>query len=87
LRTINFTYAKIHLKEVLDTVGTERDVTIIRRRAAEDVIVMSASEYSSVQETLYLLGGAANAIKLQAALAEADMSLPPDAIILGPNAT
>jgi antitoxin YefM len=86
MRTINFTDARSNLKEVLDTVATDHDITLIKRRDAEDAVVMSVSDYNSLQETLYLFSSAANAIRLQNAMAEADMSLPADARILGPDA-
>jgi len=44
--------------------------------------MMSASEYAS---TIYLFANAANAARLQAAMAEADASLPVGARILGPT--
>lgn len=85
MRTINFTDARSNLKEVLDTVATDHDITLIKRRDAEDAVVMSVSDYNSLQETLYLFSSAANAVRLQNAMAEADMSLPPGARILGPD--
>lgn len=85
MRTINFTDARSNLKEVLDTVATDHDITLIKRRDAEDAVVMSVSDYNSLQETLYLFGSAANAIRLQTAMAEADASLPLGARVLGPD--
>ena len=85
MRTINFTDARSNLKEVLDTVATDHDITLIKRRDAEDAVVMSVSDYNALQETLYLFSSAANAVRLQAAMAEADMALPKGARILGPD--
>lgn len=85
MRTINFTEARSNLKEVLDTVTSDHSPTIITRRGGEDAVVISASDYASLQETLYLFGNAANAARLQAAMAEADASLPDGARILGPT--
>jgi antitoxin YefM len=85
VRTINFTDARSNLKEVLDTVATDHDITLIKRRDAEDAVVMSVSDYNSLQETLYLFGNPANAARLQQAMAEADASLPEGARILGPK--
>jgi len=85
MRTINFTDARSNLKEVLDTVATDHDITLIKRRDAEDAVVMSVSDYNALQETLYLFSSAANAVRLQAAMAEADVALPKGARILGPD--
>jgi antitoxin YefM len=85
VRTINFTEARSNLKEVLDTVTSDHSPTVITRRGSEDAVVISASDYASLQETLYLFGNAANAARLQAAMAEADASLPAGARILGPT--
>ncbi len=85
MRTINFTEARSNLKEVLDTVTSDHSPTIITRRGSEDAVVMSAGDYSALQETLYLLGNPANSTRLQAAMTEADASLPVGARILGPQ--
>lgn len=50
-----------------------------------DAIVNSASDYDSLEETLYLCGSATNAVRLKTSMAEADASLPPGARILGPD--
>jgi|GEM_PF-6484112 antitoxin YefM len=50
--------------------------------SSKDAEMMSASEYAS---TIYLFANAANAARLQAAMAEADASLPVGARILGPT--
>ncbi len=41
MRTINFSDARKHLKDVLDRVVDDADVTIITRRDADDVVLMS----------------------------------------------
>ena len=61
MRTINFSDARSNLKKVLDTVVDDCDVTIITRRDAEDVVVMSLDSWNSWQETLYLMSNPANA--------------------------
>jgi antitoxin YefM len=70
MRTINFSDARRHLKEVLDRVVDEADVTIITRRDADDVVVMSLSEYNSWKETDYLFSTPANTRHLHKSLAE-----------------
>ena len=44
MRTINFTDARSNLKEVLDTVVSDHAITLIKRRDAEDAVVMSVSD-------------------------------------------
>ncbi|SFR94918.1 prevent-host-death family protein [Dyella sp. OK004] len=85
MRTINFSDARGNLKEVLDNVASDHAITLIKRRDAEDAVVMSVSDYNSIQETLYLFGNPANAERLHTAMAEAEASLPAGARILGPK--
>jgi antitoxin YefM len=85
MRTINFTEARSNLREVLDTVTVDHTITIVTRRDADDAVIMSLSDYNSVQETLYLFGSQTNAARLHAAMAEADDALPAGARILGPK--
>ena len=65
MRTINFSDARSNLKDVLDRVVEDADVTIITRRDADDVVVMSLSEWNSWKETEYLLASPANARHLR----------------------
>lgn len=72
MRTINFSDARKHLKEVLDRVIDDADITIITRRDADDVVLMSLSEYNSWKETEYLLASPANARRLRESIAQLD---------------
>lgn len=71
MRTINFSDARSNLKAVLDRVVDDADVTIITRRDADDVVLMSLAEWSSWQQTEYLLASPANARRLNESLAQA----------------
>ncbi len=71
MRTINFSDARSNLKQVLDTVVDDCDVTIITRRDADDVVVMSLDSWNSWQETLYLMSSPANARRLTESMAQA----------------
>lgn len=71
MHTINFSDARSNLKAVLDRVVDDADVTIITRRDADDVVLMSLSEWSSWQQTEYLLASPANARRLHESLAQA----------------
>jgi antitoxin YefM len=70
MRTVNFSEARSNLKQVLDRVIDDADVTIITRRDAESVVVMSLDTWNSWKETEYLLASPANARNLRTAIAE-----------------
>ena len=70
MRTVNFSDARNNLKDVLDRVVADSDVTIITRRDADDVVVMSLSTWNSWKETEYLLASPANARHLRKSIAE-----------------
>ena len=95
MRTINFSDARKQFKEVLDRVVDDADITIITRRDADDVVLMSLSEYNSWKETEYLLSSPANARHLRESLAQAnagrvvyrDLIEPPEPLrVQGPRA-
>ena len=60
MNIIKFSDARIRLKTVLDQVAADRDYTVISRRDAEDVVVMSLGQFNSLMETLHLLKSPAN---------------------------
>jgi antitoxin YefM len=72
MRTINFSDARSNLKKVLDTVADDHDITLIKRRDAEDAVVMSLREYNSWRETIYLMSSPENARRLKQSLVELD---------------
>ncbi|MGH8191611.1 MAG: type II toxin-antitoxin system Phd/YefM family antitoxin [Rhodanobacteraceae bacterium] len=71
MQAINFSDARKNLKAVFDRVVDDADVTIITRRDADDVVVMSLAEWNSWKETEYLLASPANARRLRRSLAQA----------------
>jgi antitoxin YefM len=70
MRTINFSDARSRLREVLDNVVDDHDVTIITRRDHEAAVVMSLSDYNAFVDTVHLLGSKANAERLRASIAQ-----------------
>nr|WP_317199422.1 type II toxin-antitoxin system prevent-host-death family antitoxin [uncultured Psychrobacter sp.] len=64
MEVISFTDANKDFKAVLDTVNNDADVVVINRKNDNDAVVMSYNHYSSLKETLYLLGSPANVAHL-----------------------
>ncbi|MFM2431863.1 MAG: hypothetical protein RLZZ511_3076 [Cyanobacteriota bacterium] len=64
MNVISFSEARTNLKTVLDRVVEDADHTIITRRDAEDVVVMSLESFNSLMETVHLLRSPANAAHL-----------------------
>lgn len=63
MKSISFIEANKDFKAVLDKMN-EVDVICINRDEAADTVVMSLAHYSSLMETLHLLGSSANAAHL-----------------------
>ena len=64
MRTISFSEARNHLKQVIDQVVSDADIAVITRRDAADAVVMSLDTFTSWQETVHLLTTPANAAHL-----------------------
>jgi antitoxin YefM len=64
MNIINFSEARSSLKEVIDRVVQDADVTIITRRDAADAVLMSLDYYNSLVETVHLLSSPTNAVHL-----------------------
>lgn len=61
MKTVSFKEASSDLKAVLDSVANETDITIITRKDADDVVVMSLDYHHSLMETVHLLRSPRNA--------------------------
>lgn len=70
MNVVNFSDARNHLKEVIDRVVQDADVTVITRRDAPDAVLMSLDQYNSLLETVHLLSSPANAAHLARSLSE-----------------
>lgn len=71
MRIVTYSHARNALKEVLDTVTQDADITVISRRDSEDdAVVMSLAHYNSLMETLHLTGNPANAAHLAKSIAQ-----------------
>jgi antitoxin YefM len=70
MRIVNFSDARNSLKDVIDQVVQDADITVIARRDAPDAVVMSFDHYSSLMETVHLLSSPANAAHLARSIAQ-----------------
>ena len=64
METLSITDARANMKAVLDRVVADKAPIAITRQRGEGVVMVSASEWASIEETLYLLQSPANAARL-----------------------
>lgn len=64
MRTVTFSEARNHLKQVLDQVGSDADFTLITRRNASNAVVMSLDTFNRLIETVHLMKNPANSFHL-----------------------
>ncbi len=70
-----YTAARATLAALCDEVASTREPVIIRRRNAEDVALVSASELESLLETAHLLRSPKNAERLLSAISRAQRNV------------
>jgi len=56
------------MKESINKVAEDHEPLIISRSSDKDVVVISLSEYNSIQETLYLMSSRENRTRLEKAM-------------------
>ena len=66
-----YTHARANLAALCDEVTSTREPIVIRRRGAEDVVLVAAAELRSLMETAHLLRSPKNAQRLLTALVRA----------------
>ena len=67
-----FSHARSNLKAVMDRVVADRAPVKITRQRGEGVVMISESDWESMEETLYLLSSPKNAARLAESIAELD---------------
>ena len=72
MHTLSFSEARAHLKATMDKVVADRAPVAITRQRGEGVVMVSASEWEGMEETLYLLSSPANAKHLLDGIRELD---------------
>jgi antitoxin YefM len=72
MQTLSVSETRANLKSVLDRVVADKAPIAITRQKGEGVVMISQSEWESIEETLYLLRSPANAKRLLESIAELD---------------
>lgn len=70
--TVSYSELRATLKARMDKVCDDHAPLLVTRQKGEPVVMMSLSEYESLEETLHLLGSAANAEHLRRSLAQVE---------------
>jgi antitoxin YefM len=64
MKSLSFSDARANFKAVMDKVVADKAPIAITRRKAESVVMVSESEWASIEETLHLLSSPRNAERL-----------------------
>ncbi|MGQ0558669.1 MAG: type II toxin-antitoxin system Phd/YefM family antitoxin [Sphingosinicella sp.] len=72
MRAISYSRARENLKAVIDRVVEDRTPIAITRQRGEGAVLVSESDWASIEETLYLLRSPANARELLASIEQLD---------------
>lgn len=69
---INYTNARNDLRGIIKQVNQDRDVITVTTKNDENAVIMSESDYRSMQETIYLNQSPVNARHLESSLQSFD---------------
>lgn len=72
---ISYSEARENLKAVIDKAVADRAPIAITRQRGEGAVIISESEWASIEETMYLLASPANAKHLLDGIKELDAGL------------
>ncbi|MBO9518284.1 MAG: type II toxin-antitoxin system prevent-host-death family antitoxin [Porphyrobacter sp.] len=70
MQAISYSEARENLKSVIDKVVADHAPIAITRQRGEGAVLVSESDWASIEETMYLLRSPANARELLASIAE-----------------
>ncbi len=75
MRTLSFSDARANLKQAMDSVVADRAPLMVTRQRGENVVMISASEWAGLEETLHLMSSPVNAKHLMDGIRELDAGL------------
>ena len=67
---VTYSEARKNFKAIMDRVVNDCDHTVITRQGGEPVVMLSLSEWNSIQETAHLLSSPKNAARLAEGIAQ-----------------
>lgn len=68
MNAVSYSFARENLKAVIDRVIADHNPVAITRQRGEGAVLVSESDWASIQETLYLLSSPKNAERLLEAI-------------------
>ncbi|RVT42107.1 type II toxin-antitoxin system Phd/YefM family antitoxin [Sphingobium algorifonticola] len=72
MESLSFSDTRANFKAVMDRVVEDKVPIAVTRQRGEGIVMVSASEWASIEETLYLLRSPENAKRLLESIAELD---------------
>jgi len=70
MNILTFSEARANLKTVMDDVCKDHTPSVVIRENGEHVVMLSLADFNSMEETMFLLGSANNAIRLMESIAQ-----------------
>lgn len=70
MNILTFSRARAGLKTMMDNVCKDHAPTVITRVGGEHVVMLSLSDFNSMEETMHLLSSAKNASRLMESIAQ-----------------
>jgi len=72
MNVLTFTDTRANLKEVMDRVVEDHAPVLVTRQKAEAIVMVSLTDWNSMEETMHLLSSPRNAKRLLESIAELD---------------